>query len=241
MPGDRKLSGFTQGLYDVSSTKKERFGALRETEDGRTFRYAKAGGTLVAGKNTYGAVGVANHIKQANTGYTMAVGATSVQVLVGATAVTANQYDDGYLQIYDGTAGTVGTQYLINSHTTSSAGSEAITLFLAEPIRVAVIATDTFSLVPHPYSSVIQQDTLAYQATGIPVTAVTSAYYCWIQTGGLGCSLNQANTALGSVITASTTSGATQTAAGYTSMFMGVTTSFANVTTKYNPVWLLIK
>lgn len=234
-----KTQGWNQGLYEQSATKKEFLGTIRFTEDGRVFRYAKAGGTIAMGKNCIMSVATANHVKQANTGYTMAVGAVHVQVLLGATACTANQYDDGYLQIYDGAAGTVGQQCLISSHTVSAAGSEAITLTLAEPIRVAAIATDTYSLIPNPWSGVTHASTVANGNAGLAPIAVTSGYYFWIQTGGPGCGLVHANTALGSEITLSASdSGGYDVAAGYTSGFVGTTFCFAGVADKYNPVFL---
>lgn len=239
MPGDRKLSGFAQGLFEVSATKKERLGAIRQTEDGRTFRYAKAGAALTAGQQTYGAAATANHIKVANTGHTAAVGDKVVDILVGATAVTSDQYVDGYLQVYDGAAGTVGNQYLINSNTPCGSGGYT-TLTLATPIRVAHVATDSMSLVPNPFSSVGQMTDLAVHCTGIAHISVASGYYFWAQTGGQVCSLAGATLTLGSVACGSATTGATEIATGVTSAFIGVANSYEGVDTKYDPVWMYL-
>jgi len=234
-----KTQGWNQGLYEQSATKKETLGALRFTQDGRCFRYAKAGGTLTAGKNCIMSVAVANHIKQANTGYTMAVGDMTVSVLIGATALTANQYDDGYLQIYDGAAAAVGQQMMISSHGVSAAGSEAVKLNLAEPVRAAVIATDTFSLIVNPWSGVTHAAVLANGYAGVTTIAVTSGYYCWLQTGGVACALVHANTVLGGEITMSATdSGGFDIAAGYTSKMCGTTIAHASIADKYNPLFL---
>lgn len=233
-----KTQGWNQGLYEQSVTKKETLGALRFTADGRAFRYAKASGALVMGKACIMAPAIANHIKQANTGYTMAVGDMTVSVLIGATVLTANQYDDGYLQIYDGAAGAVGQQMLISSHGVSAAGTEAVLLNLAEPVRVAVIATDTFSLIPNPWSVVSNTTALANGFAGVAVIAVTTGYYCWLQTGGVGCALNQAGTALGTTINMSATAGALETTALFTSPIIGSTIGFAAVSAKYNPIFL---
>ena len=233
-----KTQGWNQGLFEQSVTKKETLGALRFTADGRAFRYARASGALAAGKACIMAPAIANHIKQANTGYTMAVGAMSVSVLIGGTALTANQYDDGYLQIYDGAAGAVGQSMLISSHGVSAAGTEAVTLNLAEPVRAAVIATDTFALIPNPWSVATNTTALANGFAGVAVIPVTTLYYCWLQTGGVGCGLNQGGTALGSLINLSATAGAHETSAGYTSSFVGVSVSFAGISTKYNPIFL---
>jgi hypothetical protein len=239
MPGDRKLSGFAQGLFEVSATKKERLGTIRQTSDGRTFRYAKAGAALTAGQQTYGAAATANHIKVANTGHTAAIGAKTVEILVGATAVTSDQYADGYLQVYDGAAGTVGTQYLINSNTPCGSGGYTI-LTLDSPLTTAFVATDSMSLIPHPFSSVGQMTDLAVHCTGIAHISVASGYYFWVQTGGQVCSLASETLVLGSVAVGSATTGATGIAAAYTSAFIGVANSYEGVDTKYDPVWMYL-
>ena len=169
------LTSFQQGIHDQSSTKKHRLGTIRIEDDGRIFRYAKAGGTLLAGQMTTAAPGITNHIKQtvAAAG-AAAVGDKQVNFTLGGTVCTASQYDDGWLQVYDGAAGTVGTQYRISSHGVSAAGSEAISVSLREPIRVAIISTDTWSLIPNPWSVVIQSAAAAEMFAGVPSIAVTS-------------------------------------------------------------------
>ena len=67
---------------------------------------------MVAGGATQAAAATANHVAQQQTsGAANAAGATSVTVYVGATAVTANQYDDGYLLVHRTTSGTAGMMY----------------------------------------------------------------------------------------------------------------------------------
>ena len=232
-----KNQGWAQGLYATSSTKKESLGALRITDDGRKFRYAKAGEALVAGKNGLMCDTTANHVKQ--TGDAVSKGVYEVSLVVGATAVTANQYDDGYLQIYDGEAGTVGYQYRIKSHTAcDSAGT--VVLQLEDPIQVAIISTDTWSLIPNPFSSITQQASLAHGMGGIVPVAVTSGYYFWMQTGGVACALNGGNTTLGAGMVQSATEGAlkTQPDGALEAAPCGHAIGFAGVDKKYCPVWL---
>ena len=182
-----KINAWAQGLYETSTTKKECLGAKRITEDGREFRYCKAGGTLIPGGATYGPALTANHVAQVQTsGAANAVGATNVTVYVGGTAVTANQYDDGYLLVYRTTSGTAGMMYPILSHTTSSAGSETITVTLKEPLEVATYTTCYLSLIPNPWSSCIAAAAIATSYTGQAFVACASGSYCWVQTGGLG-------------------------------------------------------
>jgi hypothetical protein len=180
-----KINAWAQGLYETSTTKKECLGAKRITEDGREFRYGKAGGTLIAGGATFGVAVTANHVAQAQTsGAANAVGSTNVTVHVGATAVTANQYDDGYLLVHRTTSGTAGMMYPISSHTTS-AGSGTITVTLKEPLEVATYTTCYLSLIPNPYSSVVEATEIATSYTGQAFVSCASGSYCWIQTAGL--------------------------------------------------------
>ena len=181
-----KINAWAQGLYETSTTKKECLGAKRITEDGREFRYGKAGGALVAGGATFGVAVTANHVAQIQTsGAANALGSVNVTVYVGATAVTANQYDDGYLLVYRTTSGTAGMMYPISSHTTSSAGSETITVTLKEPLEVATYTTCYLSLIPNPYSSVVAATDIATSYTGQAFVSCASASYCWIQTAGM--------------------------------------------------------
>jgi hypothetical protein len=234
-----RTQGFSQGLLEQSSTKKEVLGRLQFTDDGRAFRYALAGGTLTAGKACIMSVGVPNHIKVAQTAYGFSAGATSVSVLVGATAVTANQYDDGYLQVYDGTAPAKGQNLLIASHSASAAGSEAITVRLKEPAIAAVIATDSISLVKNPWNGVTHAAVLANGWAGIAPINVTSGYYFWIQTGGVANVLMHDTSALGSLMTFSATdSGGLDVAAAWTSLRCGTPIGIAGVANKYNSIYL---
>jgi hypothetical protein len=123
MTAPKKNTGWSQGLYSVSSTKKCTLGAIRETDDGRKFRYAKSAATLVVGGATYSPATDANFVAQIQTsGAANAKGATQVSVYVGGTAVTANMFDDGYLVVYRGGTTTAGYYYPIASHTVSAAG-----------------------------------------------------------------------------------------------------------------------
>jgi hypothetical protein len=240
MNEDLKTQAWSQGIAEQSTTQKETLGALRILADGRKFRYGRAGASaaLAIGQMCGTAPAIANHIKQANTGYTMAVGDTSVTVLLGATAATEDQYKDGYLQIYDGAATAVGQNLRISSNP-AAALSTAMTIQLADPVRYACIATDSYALIPNPWSVCIVIAAAATPPAGVPATKIAASSYGWFQTGGVANLLNLNNTALGSEIT-NTTTGAFITASIFTSYAYGYTISFAGVTTKYNPVFLVI-
>lgn len=231
------ITGFTQGILEESATQKHPIGMLRFTEDGRAFRYAKAGEALSPGKVGQMIDAVANHIKQAAPA--TAAGTKRIGLTVGATAVTEDYYKDGYLQIYDGTTTGLGMQYRILSNTACDA-SGVTYVTLETPLKYALTASDYYSLVANPWSSITQNASLAHGVAGVVPRPVTNAYYFWIQTGGVACVLNGGGTALGSVLVTSATEGALKTMAAYDSGVAGYTIGFANVDTKYNPVMLTI-
>ena len=236
-------AGFAQDIFKVAGSKAKgiMFGQLRILADGRKFRYGKAGGTLVAGGMCAMAAATANHVAQIQTsGAANAAGATVVTVYVGGTAVTANMYDDGFLQVYDGTAGTSGFQYRIKSHTTSSAGSETIQVTLASPILVATVVGDTFSLIPNPWSSVTHTTTKASGPAGIAARAASSGQYLWFQTGGPAICKAEGTAAVGSEIGISNTTQEIELAAAYTDPTVGFVYGTANVAGKWSPVFLTI-
>lgn len=230
-------TAWNQDILEQSATQKEVLGILRITEDGRKFRYAKAGEALAVGKIGQLAEGTANHVKQAAPA--AAAGTIRIGLTVGATAVTENQYKDGYLQIYDGTSSGLGMQYRILSNTAcDSSGVTYVTL--ETPLKYALTAADYYSLIPNPWSSITQNASLAHGCAGVAVRPVTNGYYFWLQTAGVACVLNGGNTALGSAIVTSATEGAFKTMAAYDSGVIGYTIGFAGVDTKYCPVMLTI-
>lgn len=233
------LTSFQQDIFAQSATKKHRLGTLRIEEDGRKYRYAKSGEALTAGNLAQGVAAVANHIKQTVAAAGAAsVGDMQVTFTLGATACTANQYDDGMLQIYDGAAGTVGHQYRISAHGVSAAGSETITVTLREPIRKAIIATDTWSLVPNPWNGTLENGAVAGFFAGVSPIAVTSGYYYWAQTGGEAIGLNTDATALGGCLELSATSGSYKIGADFLGGVLGQSYGYASITAKYNPIFL---
>lgn len=172
---------FPQDILETSSTQKSELGTLRVTADGRRFRYAKAGAAaLSAGKLGIGVAGIANHVDL--TGAVYPVGTTALSVTVGATAVAANEYKDGMLQISSGTGG--GLQYRIMDHL-ACAASGTLLLSLASPIRVALDATSKLCLMHNPWFGVTESATAAGKIpAGIAPCDVPAGYFYWAQTGG---------------------------------------------------------
>jgi hypothetical protein len=242
MSRPKKNQGWSQGLYAVSSTKRESLGALRETEDGRKFRYAKAGATLVPGGSTQAAAGDANHIAEIQTsGAVNAVGSTRVAMYISGTAVTANQFDDGYL-IINRTAGvkTPGYIYPISSHSVSAAGSEIIYLTLKEPLQEATLLTCYFSIFCNPWSAVIVGTNIAVFPTGQSMANATSGQYLWLQTGGIAAMKGGDTSAVGMQMTTGTSDHTLLTAAAQTSPSVGAIYSIAAESGYFGPIFMML-
>ena len=223
-------------IFGDSSVQEHALGSVGFAENGRTFRYVKAGGTaLVPGKLQQGPAVVANHQNIACA--VAAIGATSVTVTLGATAATANQYAGGTLVIND--VDGEGYTYRIASHP-AAGSSETLVLTLDDPILVALTASSEACLFPNLYNGVVVNPTTPTNApVGVAVKAITASYYGWIQTHGPVSCLNDSATAVGLGIAPSqAVAGAVKTMAATLSQ-VGYALQ-AGVDTEYRTVFLTI-
>jgi hypothetical protein len=158
----------------------------------RWFRYVLVGGSVLVAGNTIGAKAViGGHTDKAVN--TAAKGATSLLVTPSATAITANEYRDGYVNVNDDTGEAYALQIL--SHLAESSGSAEFTVNLIDPVPVAFAAATTVTLVQSPWGEVIQVavTTRIGQIVGVAVCPVTAAQFGWVQTHG-PCSVLTAGT-----------------------------------------------
>ena len=182
LSGNPQIFGIN--TYEQSSTPLHQLGTKGITADGRIFRYTQAAGTGIAtGKLCVAPRITTNHedIAFATAGV---VGDKSISITLGATAVTANEYDEGYVVIVDDTG--EGHTHEIVRHGVSASGSEAITIDLKTPLVAATTTSTTVTLVRNNHRDVIIA--VGGTQTDIPVgvtpIAVTADYYFWAQTGG---------------------------------------------------------
>jgi hypothetical protein len=173
-------------------------GAKLELPDGRIFRQAKCGTALVVGK-------VVNQSAEADTANwqglavatAAAIGATSVALIVGGTAVTANQYADGYL--YINLSAGVGHTYKIKSHSSGAAAATiTFTLYDNDALKVAIVAASTKAGIrANEFAdTVLRPAGTAYGGVvgGIPPVAVSAGFYYWVQRKGVANALAAATT-----------------------------------------------
>lgn len=242
--GAQKMRGFSQAIHEISATAKETVGTLRVLQDGRKFRYAKAGSTaLAAGKMCIATKINAAHADE-NLAAAAAVGDTQLTLTVTAgLAIAANALAGGWLLINDGTG--EGHTYAIAGNSAITASGTTLYISLAEPIRVAMAAGSTtqFTLVASPWMGVTASATEENVPVGIPPVAVTADYYCWLQTGGVAAALMLGTPAVGSMLTLGSVAGALTAISSTLDVDQPIVAQqlgTAGVSTEYQPVKLLI-
>lgn len=222
------------GPFTSDATDQIGLGSKFVDQNGNAYRRVLVGGTaLVPGKLYQAPAEITNH--QDLTPAAAAIGATSVTVTLGNTAVTANQYAGGYLMVTV-TPGQ-GYKYLISSHPAAS-GLATCVLQLADPIVVALTTSSRCDLVLNPYSGVIVNPTTASSApVGAAVYAAGAATYSWLQTGGIACLLADGSVVVGTNVCASNgTAGAVEAHTGVQALVGIAQTGVA--TTEYGPIKL---
>lgn len=193
-----EIESVGQDDFISSATPVHAVGTRAVSDDGRVFRYVKAGAAdLVAGNVLQGPATLPNHL--ANTPPVVAVGARSFTYTPGNTAAAAQYYAGGILQV-DTDPGK-GYSYSIDNHLAITA-STAFTLNLKDPIQVALTATSRVGLLPNKYNGVIQfpVTTATGSAVGVATYIITAAQYGWVQTWGLCSVLISGTPAMGAMV-----------------------------------------
>ena len=182
---DMNAKLFAQDIFVESSIQKAPLGARWNFNDGRSFVYCKnAAVALAVGTLLQAAAPQANHLNKTISG-AHAIGATAITVNIVTTAVTANEYREGFIHIND--AAGEGYSYKILQHPAASAAATcAIKIY--DSVEVALVdTTSEYSLTKHPNGDVIVYPATA--ATSIPIgvanRVVTASYYFWAQVRGV--------------------------------------------------------
>jgi len=225
-----------QDTRTESETKQERLGTVASTFDGREYRYVKAGAAaLDPGKLVACADEVANHQNLAVV--TGAAGSNVINLTLGATAATADQYEDGWATVIDVTG--EGIAYPVRGHA-AIASSGTGDIFLETPIITALDTTSQVSL-HNPFEAVIiSAADQADMPVGVPNIPVTAEYYFWAQTKGF-CAVwaDEAVVQGLAVTTGSSVAGAVEGKDGAGEVQVGVTIEDL-VDTEYRPIWLTL-
>ena len=233
-----------QSIYEVSSTQKAPLG-FRIVVGDRTFFYCENAATeIAAGKVVSTAAPQSNHSNMLCTGYTAAVGSYIVRPTLGGTALTQNEYAEGYLVVND--AAGEGHTYRIksNKEQTTTTGVGYIELY--DPIALKLTALSQVTLLKNKYKDVVIFTASSQVGVAIGVTPVvlTASYYGWLQTWG-PCSVlcgTDGITAYTPVVPCAKVDGAVEDfdANGSLEQVIGFCPA-TGTATEYNPVWLRIK
>ena len=161
--------------------------------DGREFVHARAGASaLVAGKVYTAPSGTADVLYGTglNLAATVAVGATSVAATAGGTtAVTKDQYADGFL-VTASSAGTgIGYSYKIKANNSAATGATVtFTLYETDSVQVAMAGgTTKVTVTPNQYNLVElapASTALFGRITGVACATAAASSYVWLQTKG---------------------------------------------------------
>lgn len=196
-------------LQDVGTTQLHPLGQLAVDENGRSFRYVKASGSVAAGRLVAAAALVANHVGARATN-SAAIGDSVIEVTVGATAVTQDQYAGGLIVINAGTG--IGQSFRIKGNT-AAASSGTTKVYIEGQVKVALSSSDSKAhLYPNKFNGVSTSATLALRRVGVSVVALTDGQYGWICTQGVAAVLVE-GTAVAiadPVIPSATTAGAVE-------------------------------
>lgn len=191
-------SGVGQILHSSSATPAHAPGTRVTSNDGRVYRYAKAGAVdLVAGNAIQAPAPVANHLN--TTAVAAAVGDLALTSALGATAATAGQYSGGWAVISTGPGN--GYAYRIAGHA-AVLSSGNITVALEDPVQVALTTSSRIDFYANDYVGVIQTPvtTLTGAVVGGAVYPVTAAQWGWIQTRGTFAGLIDGTPAVGQAL-----------------------------------------
>lgn len=232
-----------QDVREISAVQKEALGSVGVTRDGRVYVYGQAGASdITRGQLAVAEAVVANHTNQTFAASAV-VGADEVTLNLGATAVTADQYADGYLVCND--AAGEGVLYQIISNSSASA-SGVVRAKLYEPLVAALtVSVSEGSLIKNPAKTVITSTTLS-KAVGVANTTITAAYFGWFQSGGIAAVLADGTPAKGTnVVQSNGTAGSVEAMTDSTTLatdiqeLIGITLETA-VSTEHRAVFLKI-
>ena len=168
-------------------------GTPMDLPDGRRFRLAKMSATAgVVGLIYTGIAGVADHGSVAGSALTcptaVSVGDKSIVVTLGGTsAVTKDQYADGYITTVAGTG--AGNVYRIRDHLAGATTTNVTINFADNENIAATIAagTTTASLMHNEYFQIVLRPTGSTQVApyaGVLPVAASANFYCWVQRRG---------------------------------------------------------
>lgn len=218
-------------------------GTTVRTGDFRTFRYGKAGASNIsAGKLQTAPAQKTNH--HSNTAIASTAGTINPTFTIGATAVVANEYAEGYL-VVNVTPDVARTYKISSLGAVTSSGTANPTLF--DPIQTSWTTSTRVSLVHNAFAGLIEGTVQTRRVAGVPLTALSATNFGWVQTKGVCGVLSDGAIALGSrIVPSGSVSGAVAAESStfgtaQVTVFIGQASVMATADTEYRPIMLGIE
>jgi len=182
-----------QDIYTPHRYQMHPLGTVAMAENGDLYRYVYAGETdgtdFVAGK-LYTSIAQTDNHRDMTVAASNSIGDTVVTLDLGATAITANEYDEGYLYFNDNSP--EGEWYQIKSHEVSDASTEC-KFTLARPLKSATVADSSQATITrNPYRKPAISQLITEKAVGVAVCdwdLSNYEQYGWLKTRGRACVL----------------------------------------------------
>lgn len=170
-----------QDIHSSSADQLHRLGETIFANDGRAFRYAKAGAALVAGNFQQ------CQAEDTDTQDMTAVAASVGDLTIASTSsvtVTANEYAEGFICV-SVTPG-VGRQYKIKGHAAYTSAAPTFNLD-NDPVKVALTTTSRLDAIANPYlATVVAPTTRTGAVVGLAVHPIAASEFGWLQVAGVG-------------------------------------------------------
>ncbi len=174
-------------VYSSSTDQKYALGTILDLEDGRRFRYAKNGGTILFKALMATAAAIETKWEsEVQTAKTASAGDTDIPVLITTgSSLAAHEWDEGWMSIESGLAGAIGDLYKIASHTVH-ATAVTVTIQDAGGLRTALDSNQVTTIIRNEYMAVIvaAATALTGKAVGVPLIDIAISSYGWLQTRG---------------------------------------------------------
>lgn len=167
------------GFANIDTSQRYTVGTRAMSWDGSILKYTKAGSTYTSYQMAVWSNATGAGISYESINAVSAKGEKIVRI--AEASVTENQYAGGHLLLFHATGD--GKVYTVIGNSASSGG--LVTLYLDQPLGVAVTTSDNYELYASPYTDVKQGNAGGTHGfVGIPQALITSGNYGWTKTWG---------------------------------------------------------
>ncbi len=231
-----KLSA--QELYSSQATPAADIGMLGYDAQGNRYRYVLNGATALVAGNVIQSSARDTQFTRMAVSAAAAIGAREISITNGTTATTLDQFAGGTVTVAASTG--IGQVFTITGNTVAANGA-ALTVYISEPVRVALTTSSKVTLHMNDHKGVVVSPTTRTGKTvGVAIYPIVASEYGWIQSGGSASALSDATVAaLGEGLSPSTTTAGCVTKQVTLLENIG-TASILGVSAEVSPIWLMI-